>query len=273
VSGISEIIFNRKNVVSSDKILNDAELSQVARRYSNYATSDLSFGTVADYVDSYNTLGELSYYMKDLKDIQRCWILKVILAKFPPGSRLIEIGAGEPMIAHLLHRAGYHVTVVDPYEGAGNGPTQVERFKHEFQGVDFVVELFNRDTKGLEEQAYDGCYSISVIEHIPLEFLGGVFEGVKRFVKPDGLSVHAIDHVVLGAGDTYHVEMLKTVARAHGWDPRRIDELLERAAGDPETYYLSAEAHNRWRGSTPYAQFPMRRCISVQMVQTVSAMA
>lgn len=259
--------------MSSDKILNDAELSQIIRRYAGYPVADLSYGVVADYVDSYENLRELSYYMKDLKDIQRCWILKAVLAKFPPGSRLIEIGAGEPMIAHLLHRAGYHVTVVDPYEGAGNGPTQVERFKQDFQGVEFVVDLFNESTQGLQEQAYDGCYSISVIEHIPLEYLEGVFKAVKRFIKPGGLSVHAIDHVALGDGDAYHVLMLKSVARAHGWSEDRIDALLARAAGDPETYYLSAEAHNRWRGATPYEQFPMRRCISVQVVQTVSAMA
>lgn len=259
--------------MNSDNILNDAELARTVRRYKDFPTTDLSFGTVSDYVDSYENLRELSYYMKDLKDIQRCWILKAVLSRFPPGSRLIEIGAGEPMIAHLLHRAGYRITVVDPYEGAGNGPTQVEGFKQQFDGVEFVVELFTKDTQGLQDQAYDGCYSISVIEHIPLEYLGGVFEGVKRFVKPDGLSIHAIDHVMLGAGDAYHLQMLKTVAAAHGWAEQRIDDLVARAAADPETYFLSAEGHNRWRGATPYDEFPMRRCISVQMVQTVSDMA
>ena len=28
---------------------------------------------------------------------------------------------------------------------------------------------------------------------------------------------------------------------------------------DPETYLVSAEAHNVWRGAVPYDSYPMRR--------------
>ena len=35
---------------------------------------------------------------------------------------------------------------------------------------------------------------------------------------------------------------------------------------DTETLYLSAEAHNRWRGNVPYDRFPMRVCVSIQTV-------
>jgi 2-polyprenyl-3-methyl-5-hydroxy-6-metoxy-1,4-benzoquinol methylase len=259
--------------VRSEDLLNDVELESTKRRYSTFRTPTLGYATVADYCDSCDNLRSISGYMNDLKDVQRCWALKAILGHVPTGSRLIEIGAGEPVIAHILHRAGYEVTVVDPYEGAGNGPTQVARFKKTFDGVNFVVELFNEFTLGLEPGGYDACYSISVIEHVPIPALGEVFAGVKKFVKPQGLSIHAIDDVVLGPGDSYHADMLKAVALAHGLDEDQIDELHLRIQTDPETYFLSAEGHNRWRGLTPYAEFPMRRCISVQMVQSVGAMA
>ena len=34
---------------------------------------------------------------------------------------------------------------------------------------------------------------------------------------------------------------------------------------DPETYLVSAEAHNVWRGSVPYDSYPMRRIGSVEV--------
>ena len=62
----------------------------------------------------------------DLKDVQRPWVLKAIVGAVPPGSRLLEIGAGEPLVAELLARLGYDVTVVDPYDGRDRGPTDLE---------------------------------------------------------------------------------------------------------------------------------------------------
>jgi hypothetical protein len=47
---------------------------------------------------------------------------------------------------------------------------------------------------------------------------------------------------------------------------REIDALLEKAMCSTETYFLSAESHNRWRGNIPYDSFPMRKVISVQFV-------
>ena len=42
--------------------------------------------------------------------------------------------------------------------------------------------------------------------------------------------------------------------------------MLASLADDPETYFLSAESHDRWRGGVPYDEFPMRRCVSIQLV-------
>jgi hypothetical protein len=38
-----------------------------------------------------------------------------------------------------------------------------------------------------------------------------------------------------------------------------------RLDSDPDAYFLSAESHNRWRGSLPYDHFPMRRCVSIHV--------
>jgi FkbM family methyltransferase len=51
-----------------------------------------------------------------------------------------------------------------------------------------------------------------------------------------------------------------------GYEPSEAVAVLEKAAKDPDTYYLSAESHNRWRGSIDYDVFPMRRVQSMQLV-------
>ena len=39
-----------------------------------------------------------------------------------------------------------------------------------------------------------------------------------------------------------------------------------RGRGAVETFFLSPQGHNGWRGKTPYEQFPFRKCIAVQSV-------
>ena len=83
--------------------------------------------------------------------------------------------------------------------------------------------------------------------------------------------MHAIDHVLLGAGEADHRERLGAIAPAFGIGEAELDEVLDRLAVDPETYFLSAEGHDRWRAGAPYDEFPMRRCVSIQLCLPVSA--
>jgi hypothetical protein len=47
------------------------------------------------------------------------------------------------------------------------------------------------------------------------------------------------------------------------------ESALEGAIGalerDPETYFVSAESHNRWRGAVPYDDYAMRRIVSINL--------
>ena len=89
------------------------------------ATSTRSrYGTVRDFADSTETMPGLASASADMKSAQRCWMVKAVLASVPRGGRLVEIGAGEPLVAGLLSRLGYEVIVVDPYDGSGNGPRE-----------------------------------------------------------------------------------------------------------------------------------------------------
>ena len=243
-----------------------AEASPLHRRYAELAVPFLAYGTVADYVDSLEHLPEFARLNHDIKDVQRPWMLKALLAKVPPGGRLLEIGGGDPWVASRLVDLGYTVSIVDPYEGYAHGPTEFDEICRAHPDVTFIRGLFPEAVAAASEKSFDAIYSISVLEHVPIERIGPLFEGIKRFLRHDRCpTIHAIDHVHKGRGSESHFAMLRRVADAAGLPSSCLDELPRRLDDDPDVYFLSAEAHNLWRGATPYAEFPMRRVVSVQI--------
>ena len=200
---------------------------------------------------------------RDLKDVQRPWALNAILAAVPRGSRLLEIGAGEPLVADLLTQRGYDVTVVDPYDGRGGGPTELRALRAAFPNVRIVQGLFPDDVAPGDR--FDCVYSISVLEHLPPDAVDSACAGMLRFTRAGGCTIHAIDHVVLGRGAEHHREQLGRITGALGVAEDELEQLLGRLVDDPDAYFLSAESHNRWRGRVPYDEFPMRRCVSIQL--------
>jgi hypothetical protein len=178
---------------------------------------------------------------------------------------VLEIGAGEPFVGDLLSRLGHEVWIVDPYDGTGNGPIEFEKYQRECPKLNFVKARFNDTLIGPPVGGLDAIYSISVLEHVPGELLAGVFAGHHRFLKPDGWSVHAVDHVLRGNGQKEHLQNLRRMASHLAPASTNLDDVLAASERDIETYFLSAESHNRWRGSVPYDQFPMRVCVSVHM--------
>ena len=205
----------------------------------------------------------------DLKDAQRPWVFKAIVATVPAGAQLLEIGAGEPLVAARLLRLGYGVTVIDPYDGRDGGPTGLESLRRAHPQIRIIRGVFPDDLPAGER--FDCVYSISVLEHLQAEAIAATCAGVTRHTRTGGFSVHAIDHVLLGAGEADHRERLGAIAWAFGIGEAELDEVLDRLAVDPETYFLSAEGHDRWRAGAPYDEFPMRRCVSIQLCLPVGA--
>ncbi|MGD0617138.1 MAG: glycoside hydrolase family 99-like domain-containing protein [Bryobacteraceae bacterium] len=241
------------------------------RTYRNFAVTRLSYGTVRDYCDSFENLRALATANGDLKDCQRPWVVKAILTKAPPPGCILEIGAGEPLVADLLSRLGYEVWIADPYDGSGNGPREFETFRRRYPHLRFVRSQFHERLPKAPRGGFDCIYSISVLEHVPESELPRVFSGLRNFLKPGGASIHAIDHVLRGSGAAEHLAKLRLMVHGFGFDQADLDALLKRMNADTETYYLSAEAHNRWRNDVPYDQFPMRVCVSIQTVADAHA--
>jgi len=249
----------------SETLMDDAALEAADARYRDFRVAPLSYATVRDYCDSFDHLGPLATANGDLKDSQRPWMLKAILgAGGGRRRRLLEIGAGEPLVAALLQRLGHDVWVVDPYDGSGNGPIDYERYRVEYPRLHFVREQFGPDCSGVKPGSLDCVYSISVLEHIPPAGLHSVMAGMRHFLRPDGVSIHAVDHVHRGRGADEHLANLRIMAAGWGAAQTDLDAVLAALTLDTDTYYLSAESHNRWRAGVPYDDFPMRVCVSVQ---------
>jgi hypothetical protein len=71
--------------------------------------------------------------------------------------------------------------------------------------------------------------------------------------------------VLAGWGADSHREGLDRIVEASGLDLAELDETIKRMELDPETYLVSAESHNQWRGALPYEQYKMRRIGSVNL--------
>ncbi len=157
---------------------------------------------------------------------------------------------------------------VDPYDGTGNGPTEYKIFVKNFPEVRLIRQFLRPDMEELskEKESFDAIYSISVLEHVPLSALEeDVFPAIKMYLRPQGLSIHAIDMVRKGIGDKESLSMLLKIAELSEIPEVDVMQGLEQMDDDVETYYLSAEGHNLWRNGILYEKFPMRKCTSMQV--------
>jgi SAM-dependent methyltransferase len=234
--------------------------------------SGTSYATVRDYCESRDELPRITPIDGDLKNVQRPWAAKAILATVPPPARILEIGGGEPIVCGFLREFGYDVTLVDPYDGFGNGPTDYERYRQQFPDVKIVREYFRPGLPPLRARSFDAIFSISVLEHIPPEALRTCFDAIGEFLAPGGLSIHCFDFILQGHGDAHDFanaqRILAEQKRITAPSPETpFEELLERLRSDVETYFLSAQGHNQWRGGRVYSEFPFRKVVSIQTVE------
>ena len=250
-----------------ERILGSDAATGIAVRDARVVAPRVSYATVRDYCDSADHLPDLASANGDLKDVQRPWTLKAIVGAVSPGARLLEIGAGEPLVADRLAQLGYDVTVIDPYDGRDRGPSEFDALRARYGRVRVLRGVFPDDLPAGE--TFDCVYSISVLEHLPLDTVDAVCRGI--VARTRGCTIHAIDHVLKGADDEKHLARLRRIASALGVEKRELEDVLVELVDDPETYFLSAESHNRWRGSVPYDEFPMRRCVSIQLCVPVGA--
>ena len=72
--------------------------------------------------------------------------------------------------------------------------------------------------------------------------------------------------MLAGWGADAHRDRLEQAVRRLGLAPRRLRDRSGALESDPEAYFVSAEAHERWRGDLPYEDYPMRRIASIGLL-------
>ena len=242
-------------------------------RYADAKFPGLSYATVREFCDSSDHLKFLCS-ANDLKDVQRPWAAKALIGALKPGEAILEIGAGEPLVASLMQSLAWDVTVCDPYDGSGHGPKEYDRFRKSYPKVKMIRAAFDAAVAETMRGRLKAVYSISVLEHIHSPELEKVFAGIETALAPGGLSLHCADAVVQGNGTEFHIEQMAKILQLQNqlagvnddWETclRSIRDLYAAAMQDVDAFFLGPQGHNLWRGSTPYEEFPFRKCISVQ---------
>ena len=242
---------------SSYWVIPDEAMWPVAEVYRSFEVPALGYGTVRDFADSTEHMPGLAGANFDMKDMQRCWMVKAIVGTVPRGSKLLEIGAGEPLVAGLLSRLGYDVTVVDPYDGSGNGPREFEQFKAAYPDVRFIREQF----PPAEELGDDSAPSTRSRCSSTCRWRRWRRDGHRR---PQGDRRRRRPLDPRGRPRARRLGMREPPRRAaqdrrlHGLPLADLDRTIDELRDDPEAYFVSAESHNRWRGGLPYDSDTMR---------------
>lgn len=252
---------------------NSAHAAEILGRFGSAPEqwSGISYATVRDFCESADHLPQITPSDGDLKNVQRPWAVKAILNTIRPPARLLEIGGGEPIVSGFLSELGYDVTLVDPYDGVGNGPTDYDRYVENFPHVRIVRDYFRPETTAFGLASFDVIFSVSVLEHISREALPACFDAIGRFLRNGGASIHCFDFVLQGVGQEHAMDNARKILA----EQQRIcaqtnfasfDALLEQLRSDTETFFLSPQGHHHWRGGKTYENFPFRRVVSIQTV-------
>jgi hypothetical protein len=249
-----------------------AKAAEIVARFSALKqTSETSYATVRDYCESLDHLPQITGVDGDLKNVQRPWAVKALLRAVPPPARLLEIGGGEPIVSGFLNELGYDVTLVDPYDGFGNGPTEYEKYVECFPNVKIVRGYFEPHLQAFPPASFGAVFSVSVLEHLPMEAAEKCFRAIGEFLAPGGASIHCFDFVLLGIGQEHALASARNILNQQAQLENQVDEsgfadLLERLKDDVETFFLSPQGHHQWRRCLAYEKFPFRRVVSLQTI-------
>ncbi len=129
----------------------------------------------------------------EIKDVQDAFIYHNL--HNIAGAHILEVGGGNPRLLKRLSRTN-ECWLIDKYEGVGGGPKKTPRDCR----IKLVVGYVGEFNPALPEEYFDTLFSVSVLEHVPLNRLEQFFSDCARLLKPGGRMLHAIDIYVFDPG-------------------------------------------------------------------------
>jgi SAM-dependent methyltransferase len=146
----------------------------------------------------------------DMKTVQDTYIYHLL--RYEKGKKIVEAGGGNSRVLRLLRNTN-ECWLVDRFEGMGKGP----RRKPFLPKVRIVQDYPGEFNPQLPDGYFDFVFSISVAEHIPLDYLDNFFRDCARLLKPGGRMIHAIDTYVYDQADrqTYSLEEMAQGTRKY----------------------------------------------------------
>jgi hypothetical protein len=124
-----------------------------------------------------------AWHLKSIQDaVALSWL------KEYKGKDIAEIGGGDSRVLHVLAKNNC-LTNIDSFEGLGKGPT-TKPITSSYQIIPCLVGTFD---KRLKASSFDIVFSLSVVEHVPMEQLNEFHMDCLRILKPGGLLLHLID--------------------------------------------------------------------------------
>lgn len=123
-------------------------------------------------------------YLQPSKRWEYPWALSRLAA--PPGSRVLDVGAGGSIFPLYLRQRGYDVSCVDywmyPRLGRATG---------------YRPHYVKADARSLpfSDGAFDAVFCISVIEHLPRAAIPSALADMRRVLRPGGTLILTTDFV------------------------------------------------------------------------------
>jgi ubiquinone/menaquinone biosynthesis C-methylase UbiE len=184
----------------------------------------------------------------DLKIYQDLLTFTFIKQNYDRPIKMLDVGGGTSRILEYFKKE-HECWNIDKLEGVGNGPlgqdVQTEEIK-------FVYDYMGNFNKELPDNYFDLVFSISTLEHVPLndtEAYGNILKDINRVIKPGSYSLHTIDLVWLGEKYVWTNEILNYLFKNQVMINKFIpfDEVIM----DPDIFVMSEfYFNNNWRFTT-----------------------
>lgn len=221
------------------------------------------YSTVPDYLRYQHDYPSLAGEKGDLKDVQRPWAFEKVVGLVPRGARVVDLGGSRGELAEALSLHA-QVTVVDPYDGSGGGPTNVEFYRRKFPKVSFLAEFLTAETKLPKQQA---VVSTSVVEHIAPKFHADTVAAIDGVLSVGGYSIHAVDLTCRGKNGFMEgqIDLSQSWADAH-CPGTNIRKIVSTMIDDVECFFLPVTMYIQWKKSKNYNEYPWRNVGTLNII-------